>query len=492
MERTQEKEDEEEELRITEIPAEDFHLRPASEKEEACGALLARLTATATAAKTPSSSSSSRGGAGSAEQTGVRMLSFSRQADALDFLDVAEKHRAQQDLPQLHLFSVETPCSAAARGEEEGGGGDTEAAAEGAGSTRHYVVCSYEAMWARHAATAPAARHLYEGIRDGAPCHMYFDIEFLYADWPGSDWDRGDRAVAAFEDAVRGAAELTYGHAVACVLDLDSSTATKFSRHVLVKLDGAVFADNAAVGSFVRAVLRAQAADAASPVYYESSAATGGVRRCMVDTAVYTRNRFMRMLGSCKWGRTAVFALLPRCRALYSSDRAAFLASLICNIGTDGIRAARLAAVMPALLPPVPDDRVPGLLADPSRDVSLEPGAALRSGSSSSGGSGTEYMPGSTPFPMLERFVEQHVCAQGGAHGTVRACRVNAAGTVATFSVSGNRFCECVGRQHRHNNVLVVCEVYNGVWYRRCLDPDCRAYCAPRHPIPAEFLMSRR
>ena len=471
-------------LRVTEIPAEDFHFKTAQEKEEAFGTLLAHLTV---AHPAPPS-------APCAEETGARMLSFSRQADAFDFLDVAEKHRAQQDMPQLHVFSVETPCtpqkrnsstSSGQRGEDVGDEAQDAGESEETESTRHYVVCSYEAMWARHSATAPAERHLYEGIRDGAPCHMYFDIEFLYADWPGSDWDRGDRAVAAFEDAVRSAAELTYGHAVACVLDLDSSTATKFSRHVLVKLDGAVFADNAAVGSFVRTVLRAQAADAASPVYYESSEATGCARRCMVDTAVYSRNRFMRMLGSCKWGRTAVFALLPRCRALYGSDKAAFLASLICNIGTDGISAALLPAVMPALLPPVPEtNNASALLTDVSQDGTSSLGLGVPRG--------VEYTPGSTPFPMLERFVEQHVCVQGGAHGYIRACKVNAAGTVATFSLGGNRYCERVGRQHRHNNVLVVCEVYNGVWYRRCLDPDCRAYCAPRHPIPAEFLVPSR
>lgn len=452
-------EEEKEELRITEIPAEDFHQKTAPEKEEACRALLARLTTAPPSARP--------------DQAGARMLSFSRQADALDFLDAAERHRAQQDLPQLHLFSVETPV----KSKDDDGNED----GDGCASTRHYVVCSYEAMWARHTATAAAARHLYEGIREGAPCHMYFDIEFLYADWPGSDWARGDRAVAAFEAVVRSAAELTYGHAVACVLDLDSSTAHKFSRHVLVKLDGAAFADNAAVGAFVRTVLRGEAADAASPVYYASSAATGGARRCMVDTAVYSRNRFMRMLGSCKCGRTAAFALLPRCRALYSSDRAAFLASLICNIGPDGVRAA-----MPELLPPVPEGSITSSIS--SNVSALLTGAFLQEGGAGAAARRVEYTPGCTPFPMVERFVEQHVCTQGGAHGHVRACWVNAAGTVATFSVSGNRFCERVGRQHRHNNVLVVCDVCRGVWHRRCLDPDCRSFCAPPHPIPPEFL----
>lgn len=497
MELAPDKEEEGEEVRFTEIPAASFYSSSASEKDECCRALLARLLTTGNAPQ----KEDGKGDEGAASQSGARMLSFARQADALDFLDIAEKQREEQDLPQLHLFSVETARAprtrpfqkGRCRGQEEpeeGQGREQEEEAEEeeeGESTRHYVVCSYDAMWARHEATAPEERHLYEGIREGAPCHLYFDIEFLYADWPGSDWAQGDRAVTAFEAAVRGAAELTYGRAVACVLDLDASTGTKFSRHVLVKLDGAAFADNAAAGSFVRALLRAHAADAASPAYYTGGAATGGARRCIVDTAVYSRNRLLRMLGSRKWGRTAAFALLPRCRALYGSDRAAFLACLVCNVGVDGVPAACARALRPALLPPVPEDRAAALphALCPAPEAGPMP---LPLPSAQAQARGTEYTPGGTPFPALERFVEQCVCAQGGARGHVRACRVNAAGTVATFTVSGNRYCERVGRQHRHNNVLVVCEVYSGVWHRRCLDPDCRDFRAPQHPIPAEFM----
>ena len=41
------------------------------------------------------------------------------------------------------------------------------------------------------------------------------------------------------------------------VVELDSSTATKFSRHLIIPLKGAAFANNGHVGAFVGAMLAA-------------------------------------------------------------------------------------------------------------------------------------------------------------------------------------------------------------------------------------------
>ena len=41
---------------------------------------------------------------------------------------------------------------------------------------------------------------------------------------------------------------------VSWALELDSSTASKFSRHVIVRAPGVAFASNAHVGAFVREV----------------------------------------------------------------------------------------------------------------------------------------------------------------------------------------------------------------------------------------------
>lgn len=40
--------------------------------------------------------------------------------------------------------------------------------------------------------------------------------------------------------------------------------------------------------------------------------------------------------------------------------------------------------------------------------------------------------------------------------------------------MGGNRFCARLQREHRSNHVMIVVELTSGVFYQKCLDPDCR------------------
>ena len=44
----------------------------------------------------------------------------------------------------------------------------------GPSGRRRFVVCSYSELWRRYAALPTGARHVYEIIRQGHPCHLYF------------------------------------------------------------------------------------------------------------------------------------------------------------------------------------------------------------------------------------------------------------------------------------------------------------------------------
>ena len=99
-------------------------------------------------------------------------------------------------------------------------------------------------------------RHHYEVIREGTPCHLHVDLEFATAPNPHVD---GERMVARLRREIISTLGANYGIAAAAcdVVDLDSSTPSKFSRHVLVRIDGAAFADNAECGGFVQACCEA-------------------------------------------------------------------------------------------------------------------------------------------------------------------------------------------------------------------------------------------
>jgi hypothetical protein len=109
------------------------------------------------------------------------------------------------------------------------------------------------------------------------------------------------------------------------ILELDSSTLEKFSRHLVIRVPGCAFPDNAAVGALVRTITsRSEAlqslylAKNPSPAAAAAAAAAGGdagaaaaaagdgERVCFVDGAVYSKNRHFRLVGSSKGGKKAL------------------------------------------------------------------------------------------------------------------------------------------------------------------------------------------
>jgi hypothetical protein len=120
----------------------------------------------------------------------------------------------------------------------------------------------------------PSRRHVYEIIREGYPCRLYFDVEFSRPDNPDLDGEEMMRELQKVvrevlaEVGVKGGRDAggTQGEgagrsigtkrAPVSFLELDSSTEVKFSRHVIVHLKGGrLFRSNAHVGSFVRRVV---------------------------------------------------------------------------------------------------------------------------------------------------------------------------------------------------------------------------------------------
>lgn len=56
------------------------------------------------------------------------------------------------------------------------------------------------------------------------------------------------------------------------------------------------------------------------------------------------------------------------------------------------------------------------------------------------------------------------------------------------YSMSRNRYCERIGRQHKSNHVIYVVDLRRAVFYQKCHDPDCRGYRSPLRPIPMDVI----
>ena len=122
----------------------------------------------------------------------------------------------------------------------------------GANGRRKFIVASRESFWRRYRRLRPQFRHHYEVVAEGQPCHLYLDLEFYVRANP----DRcGEAMTLTVRREVCAALHREYGVLPPddAIVELDSSTAAKFSRHLVVRLPGAAFADNGHCGRFVRA-----------------------------------------------------------------------------------------------------------------------------------------------------------------------------------------------------------------------------------------------
>ena len=200
---------------------------------------------------------------------------FSKQAAALE-------HAALD--PQDQVWSIEL---------DQGNG------------SRSYIVASREAFWLRYRAMhPPTPRHYYEVIRADQPCHCYFDLEFCRIANPESN---GEQMVRILCNEVRTALEAHYGKARPIrIVDLESSTPRKFSRHVVVRMDGAAFSNNREAGRFVCELLSSlkerRANEPMIASLFVAPPQAGAPRKpsaatqvCFIDGSVYTRNRCFRI-----------------------------------------------------------------------------------------------------------------------------------------------------------------------------------------------------
>lgn len=191
-------------------------------------------------------------------------------------------------------------------------------------------------FWRTLCLEPPARRHWYEIIREDTPCHLYFDLEFKCGSGTASAIDS---ASACRHLLWWTAVELAHAFDVHIrqtdVVILESSTPTKFSRHIVVRLpDGIMFRDARHAGAFVRKIfgsvqkarLLSPAIDAlwvAAPLdaptdiadvaaAADSTLSEGAPiaqKLFFADLGVYTRNRAMRMLFCSKFRKAA--RLLP-------------------------------------------------------------------------------------------------------------------------------------------------------------------------------------
>ena len=145
-------------------------------------------------------------------------------------------------------------------------------------------------------------------IRENRPCNLYFDLEFSRDRNPHLELDAQKEQALVDAFVTICIAFMRQLLLVSCerddVIDLDSSTAQKFSRHLIFRIPGRAWASNAECGRFVRrlaADLHVRQMEPMIAQFYVATEKPG--RSLFVDMGVYTRNRNFRLMKSSKLGK---------------------------------------------------------------------------------------------------------------------------------------------------------------------------------------------
>ncbi|KAL5746421.1 hypothetical protein ACOSP7_027567 [Xanthoceras sorbifolium] len=349
---------------------------------------------------------------------------------------------------------------------------------------RRFLVATYTEFWQRYKSMDSKFRHHYEVIQEGLPCHLYFDLEF----------NKKDNAEKNGEEMVDLLISVTLEalHDKYCiegnedwVVELDSSTEDKFSRHLIIHIPKTAFKDNSHAGAFVAEICSRIRSTSERDATFEKlfvkkdASSAESLSQLFVDTAVYSRNRCFRIALSSKAGKKSVLLPTGRFKCKDMCEEEMFMASLICNMDDD---CEKLLVCKMEL------DCVKTLQYDTELHNNFgKHGLASQEfafNAYSSDVSTTCFM-GKSPFPALDKFVEW-VASIENVPGKIRSWYWFSEYGLIVYSMSRNRYCERIGRQHKSNHVMYVVDLRRAVYYQKCHDPDCKGYRSPLRPIPIE------
>ena len=385
--------------------------------------------------------------------------------------------------------------------------------------------------------TDPIARHYYELIPEGTPCRMYFDLEFNKDANPMITSDISEVLMTEFIDELCNEYQMIHNICLSrsCIVDLDSSTTNKFSRHLIIHSPNReIFADSLSAGLFVKRFVGRLAeeqstgelenrhstlakylfvnkkrivepytmAEADKDVAPRNYGINHKELTCFVDLGVYTRNRLFRLLGSTKFGHSPSAALriadanmfefpagFDNNRFYFSSGataKAATNPNLFSCAGSENDREKdykafcasfdwdmHACALALTLVVPIEPSRAKSLVLTEVCDGGHDT-VKLKDTFSS----GRDKLPcrmcyGASPILSLDNFILQQ-STRGGNQGKIRAWSMEGAHFI-TYQMSDNRWCENINRAHKSNNIIWNVDLKCYTFWQSCHDPECRA-----------------
>jgi hypothetical protein len=173
-------------------------------------------------------------------------------------------------------------------------------------------------------------RHYYELLQD-QPCHLYFDLEYEIAWNPEKD---STLMLEEFKRYVLGKLASEFNLHDVETVQMDSTSSTKFSKHLIMRSQEYKFQNNIVCGHFVKSIVSELEMAYAVPSHELHALASllhvaskDGSPILFLDHGVYTKNRNFRLWLSSKMGKNIILKLEPPQPFTFQT----FLKTLVCD-----------------------------------------------------------------------------------------------------------------------------------------------------------------
>jgi DNA-directed primase/polymerase protein len=187
-----------------------------------------------------------------------------------------------------------------------------------ASGRRSFWVDSFEGFASKACSTSVASKHYYEVLVESRPCWLYFDLEYNRT---ANAWAEPDAVAEAFKEMLLQFCQerLQAPLDPETILEMDSTTEVKFSRHIIVR--SIALESTARAGEWVslyvqylREAFRKSPSGVASKLFFWNACGTGPqsenshiqpqlidiankqLTTSLIDQCVYSRNRNFRVL----------------------------------------------------------------------------------------------------------------------------------------------------------------------------------------------------
>lgn len=388
---------------------------------------------------------------------------------------------------------------------------------------RLFLVAHPKVFWHYDTKKYPSERCTYEIIPETSVCKLYFDLEFDVEFNPDKC---GSSLVKMFIDVVAYFLRTCFGLVVTKdqILDLDSSTNKKFSRHLIFQSKCFVFQDNKNVGLFVQFVsrkielyIRSEelnlpqqsdekdkntntmhreclccqmhpndcVRDIGIPVedikqFYVLDRKGNKVMFC--DQSVYSKNRHFRIFQNTKWGKNTPLLLSPdnsykpNLHSGFKSEdvylETLFLDSLISYFelssdkSTPNVKVINFSPMESSVSTKTREGGVEGIA---STSCSKE--------------STNKRVVNNSPYPDVDNFINKLV-----SPGRIWRSVYFASSSAIVYDIVGNRYCENIRRQHKSNNVKYIVNLSSYTYYQKCHDFECLHFRSTASKLPVELV----